>query len=234
MKIIIVVIIGILIFVFLKALNTLYVYVIRRYKKWTRKLNLIPAVEFISWLIFIFWAIDFLFKNKLYYQYLVISIVIIVVAFLAWFVVKDFIAGIVFKVQNDLHTNSNIQLGAISGVIKSQYLTHIKVETAAGQIVKIPYSRLNHEVISEISDAASNEDFKFQVQIKKIRSKKETESLLNFHILNSPWSNFNKKPVLKLFSEDESHYTFDITASTLNHKHMWLLEKSLKEQLSDI
>jgi len=231
MKIIIVVIIGILVFVFLKALNTLHVYVNRKYKKWTRKLNLIPAVEFISWLIYIFWAIDFLFKNKLYYQYLVISIVIIVVVFLAWFVVKDFIAGIVFKVQNDLQTKSNIQLGAICGVIKAQHLTHIQIETSAGQILKVPYSRLNHEIISEISDTTSNEDFKFQIQIKKTKNKKETEDLLNFHIINSPWSNFNIKPVTKLLSEDENLYTFDVTASTLNHKHMWLLEKSVKEQI---
>lgn len=233
MKILIVVLIGILVFAFLKAISTLYIYISKKYKKWTRKLNLIPAVEFISWLIFIFWAIDYLFKNKLYYQYLVISIVIIVVVFLAWFVVKDFIAGIVFKVQNDLQTNNKIQLGAINGIIKAQHLTHIKVETSAGQIVKIPYSRLNHEIISEISDSKTNEDFKFQLQIKKTRSKQETEDQLNFLIINSPWSNFNRKPIMKLVSEDETFYTFDVTASTLNHKHMWLLEKSLRELLSD-
>ncbi len=115
MKIIIVVLIGILVYVFLKVINTLYTYINKKYSKWTRKVNLIPAIELIVWLIFIFWAVDYLFKNKLYYQYLVISIVIIVVIFLAWFVIKDFIAGIVFKVQNDLQINSNIQLGKIIG-----------------------------------------------------------------------------------------------------------------------
>ena len=75
------------------------------------------------------------------------------VVFLAWFVVKDFIAGIVFKVQNDLQANNNIQFGKITGIIKSQHLTHMKVETTTGQVIKIPYSRLNQDIISEISDS---------------------------------------------------------------------------------
>jgi hypothetical protein len=231
MKIIIVVLIGILVYVILKAINTLSIYINKKYAKWTRKLNLIPAVEFISWLVFIFWAIDFLFKNKMYYQYLVISIVIIVVVFLAWFVVKDFIAGIVFKVQNDIQSNNKIQLGKITGTIKSQHLTHIKVETGTGQVVKIPYSRLNQEIISEISDATTDEEFRFQVQTKKAKSKQDTEDHIRFLIINSPWSNINKSPLIKLISEDEDFFTFEVLINTLNYKHMRQLEKSVTDQL---
>ncbi len=232
MKIIIVVLIGISVFVLLKVINTLYIYVNKKYTKWTRKFNFIPALEFITWLIFIFWAIDYLFKSKMYYQYLVISIVIIVVVFLAWFVVKDFIAGIVFKVQNDIKSDNNIQFGKISGTIKSQHLTHMKVETTSGQVVKIPYSRLNQEVISEISDSKTAEEFKFQVTTDRTLSKQDTNENIRFMVINSPWSNINKSPVIKLTSENENTYTFDIMVNALNHKHMRLIEKSVSEQFS--
>jgi small-conductance mechanosensitive channel len=161
----------------------------------------------------------------------VISIVIIVVAFLAWFIVKDFIAGIVFKVQSNLQLNNTIQVGNVSGIIKSLHPTYLKLETSTGQMVKVPYSRLNHEIISEISEAKTKEGYKFQLQIRKIKGKQETEDRLNFLIINSAWSNYNRKPILKLVSENDTHYTFEVTASTLNHKHMWLLEKSVREQL---
>lgn len=232
MKIIIVVLIGIIIYVLLKILNTVYIYINKKYTKWTRKLNFIPALEFITWLIFIFWSIDYLFKNKMYYQYLVISIVIIVVVFLAWFVVKDFIAGIVFKVQNDLQENNNIQFGKIAGTIKSQHLTHMKIETSTGQLIKIPYSRLNQEVISEISDSITYEEFKFKVTTNKTLSKQDTEENIRFLVINSPWSNFNKSPVIKLISDNENTFTFDILVNTLNNKHMRQVEKSVSEQLS--
>lgn len=232
MKILIVLIIGIAVYFLLKVITTANSYLLKKYTKWTHKLNFIPALEFITWLIFIFWAIDYLFKNKMYYQYLVISIVIIVVGFLAWFVVKDFIAGIVFKVQNDLQENNNIQFGKITGIIKSQHLTHMKVETGTGQIIKIPYSRLNQEVISEISDSTSFEEFKFKVNTNKTLSKQDTEENIRFLVINSPWSNFNKSPVIKLISDNENNYTFDILVNALNHKHMRLIEKSITEQLS--
>ena len=232
MKIIIVVLIGILVYVFLKVINTLNTYINKKYSKWTRKLNLIPAIELIVWLFFIFWAVDYLFKNKLYYQYLVISIVIIVVIFLAWFVAKDFIAGIVFKVQNDLQINSKIQLGKITGNIKSQHLTHIKVKTTSGQMVKIPYSRLNQEIISEISDSTTIEEYKFQLQVEKTRSKQETEEYIKFLIINSPWSNFNKKQIIKVIFEDETTFTFEVLVNALNNKHSRQLEKSIMEQMN--
>ncbi|MCF8368867.1 MAG: mechanosensitive ion channel [Bacteroidales bacterium] len=231
MKIIIVLLIGIAVFLLLKALNATNNYFAKQFAKWTQKINLAPAVEFIVWLIFIFWSIDFLFKNKLYYQYLVISIVIIVVIFLAWFVVKDFIAGIVFKVQNDLQFNSHIQLGKITGTIKSQHLTHLKVETSLGQVVKIPYSRLNQEVISEILDSSMVEEFKFQVQSGKGKSKQEIEDMIEFLVINSPWSSSNSSPIIKLISEKEDKFTFEVQVNTLNHKHMRQLEKSITAQL---
>lgn len=232
MKIIIVVIIGVLIYVFLKVINTLFIYINKKYTKWTRRFNLLPAIEFFIWLIYIFWAIDFLFKNKFYYQYLVISLVFILVVFLAWFVVKDFIAGIVFKAQNDLQKNNSIQLGKTSGKIKSQHATHLKVETSSGQIVKIPYSKLNQEIISEASESTTVEEFKFKINVAKNKSKQDIEEKIRFLVINSPWSNLNVSPVIKFLSDNESTFTFEVLINTLNHKHMRLIEESITDQLS--
>jgi hypothetical protein len=233
MKILIVLFIGIAVYFLLKGLNIVKRYLINQRVKWIQKFNFIPAIEFVSWLVFIYWAIEYLFQDKMFYQYLVISIVIIVVGFLAWFVVRDFIAGIIFKAQNNLQVNKMIQLGEVRGRIIAQKSTHLTIETTGGQIIKIPYSKLNQEIISEISDSTINEEFKFQFQTKKTKGKQETEEEIKYLLINSPWINFNITPILKLISEDNTFYTFEVTAGTLNHKHMWLLEKSIRKQLSD-
>ncbi len=234
MKIIIVLLIGIAVYVLLKAVNALNKYIYHKYAKWTQKFNFVPAMEFIMWLIFIFWANDFLFKNKSYYQYLVLSLIVIVVVLLAWFIARDFIAGIVLRVQNDLQTNNNIQFGNTEGRIKSQHLTHLKIVTPTGQIVKIPYTRLNQEIVSEISDSTAIEEFKFQIQAKKTMSRQDMEEKIRFLLINSPWCNFNKIPVIRLISESEDLFVFEILVNALNQKHILQLEKSIGEQLSNM
>ncbi len=233
MKIIFVVLIGILVYLFLKGLNTFYNYIKKKYSKWTGKFNIIPVIEFISWLVYLFWVNEYLFKSKSYYQYLVISLVIIILIFLSWFVAKDFIAGIVFKVQNDLQTNSNIKIGDIEGRIKSHHLTHLKIVTTSGQVIKFPYSRFNQEIVSEISDSTTVDEFKFQLQTRKTESKQKSEENIRFLVINSPWSNINKSPVIKFLSENETSFTFEVLVHALNNRHMRQIEKSITEQLSD-
>ncbi len=98
-------------------------------------------------------------------------------------------------------------------------------------MVKIPYSRLNQEIISEISDSATIEEYKFQLRVEKTRTKQETEEYIKFLILNSPWSNFNKKQIIKVISEDETTFTFEVLVNALNNKHSRQLEKSIMEQM---
>ncbi|MEZ5195514.1 MAG: mechanosensitive ion channel [Bacteroidales bacterium] len=231
MKIIVVLIIGVALFLLLKVLGLFKNYLVRKYSKWVRKFNVLPAIELITWLLYVFWANDFLFKEKSYYQYLVASLVIILVAFFAWFLVRDFIAGIIFRVQNDLPANKNIQLGSINGKIKSKHLTHLIVETTDNQMVKIPYSKLQQEVVSELSDSQGADEYKIMLTVKKNVTKAQIEEKIRILILNNPWSNFRKKPMIKLLSEDDTNYSFEIKVNTMEHKHMRLLEKSIIDQL---
>ena len=234
MKILIVLLIGIAVYLLLKVVNSLNKYINYKYKKWTQKFNFAPALELIILLIYFFWANDFLFKNKSYYQYLVLSLILAVVILLAWFIARDFIAGIVLRVQNDLQTNNNIQFGNLEGRIKSQHLTHLKIVTTTGQIVKIPYSRLNQEIISETSDSASIEEFKFKIRSKKTISRQDAEEKIRFLLINSPWSNYNKTPDIRLFSENDDFFVFEILVNVLNQKHILQLEKTIQEQISNI
>lgn len=232
MKIIIVLIIGVALFIMLRVLGILKKHLVLKYSGWTRKFNVLPAIELITWMLYIFWVSDFLFKDKFYYPYIVISLVIIIVALFAWFLAKDFFAGIIFRIQNDVLANNNIQLGSISGRVKSQHITYLTIETSNNQLVRIPYSKLQQEITSKFSEAQETDEYRFVLVVNKGLDKSEIEEKIRILIINSPWCNFRERPKIKLITEDKKTFSFEIRVNTLSQKHLQLLEKAINEQVA--
>ncbi len=188
-----------------------------------------PIFELSAALLIIFWAVDYLFSAKSYYQTIMLSLVISFLALISWFVVRDLIAGIVFRTQNNLNRGSLVQLGNIAGKLLHMYATHIIVETNEGKTIKIPYSRLTNEIISEHSEEGARDDSVLTLKVNKKASWKETESELKNILLNTPWRLLNSELKIKLLSEQDNYYEVEIFVKTRSKKH----EENLYALLAD-
>ncbi len=232
MKIIIAFLVASLVFLVLKTFSLGVKLLTNRFSRLNFILNLMVAIEFIVWLGFIFWALDFLLQRKFYYQYLVYALILIVTGFVTWFLLRDIFSGIIFRVKHNLKNNSFIRSGDISGQIISQKITYMEIKTDDGQLLRIPYSRIIHEVISELAYTGALEEHIFQLQVDSSFDKTNAESLIRTTVLNTPWSNLKEEPSIKFLKENEKGYVFEIRLFSINMKQMKFIEKALEENPS--
>ena len=229
MKIVIAFLAALLMFLALKAIRLGLKRLARLYPAWDFRADILAAIEFIIWLIFIFWASDYLFRDKFYYRYLVLALILVFIAFLSWFLISDIFAGVIFKVKHNLKTGAHIRTGDISGNIKSQHLTYLKIRTDDGQLLRVPYSSLNNKVIAEVMHTETMEEHTLQIRIDVNLNKTDAETLIREKILNTPWSNVKEEPSIRLIKEDEKGSVFEIMLFSMNQKHRKFIEMSLQE-----
>jgi len=198
------------------------------YPRWKYRTNFLAIIGFIIWLGYIFWAIDYLFRDKFYFHYLVFAVIFIVVGFLSWFLFSDIFAGIVFKLKHNLKTGTHISAGEFTGKITSQQLAYIKLKTEDGRVLRIPYSKINHAVISEMTHTEALREHTISLEISNKLSKTEAENKIRNAILNTPWSNLNEEPSIKFLAENENSFTFELMLFSTNLKHMKYIEMALE------
>jgi small-conductance mechanosensitive channel len=229
MKFVIVFLVGLLVLAFTMLISLMMKRLVIIYPRWKSRINLLTSIDFIVWITFIFWAIDQLFREQFYFHYLIFVIIFIVAGFLSWFLFSDIIAGIVFKMKHNLKTGTHISTSDYSGKITSQRLTYIMLKTEDGRVLRVPYSRINHAIISEMTQSEALREHAIRIEIKNEISKAESESLIRSVILNSPWSNLNEDPSIKFLKEDENSYFFELMLFSTSLKHMKFIEMALEK-----
>jgi len=232
MQFVVVLLLGFLIFLFMKGVRLGLRRLASLYPGWNFSFNFLTTIEFIIWIVYIFWATNHLFREKFFFSYLIYSIFIITFGLLTWFLFADVIAGVVFKAKYNLRPGMNIKTVGFSGIIKSQNITHIKLRTDEGQVVRIPYSRINHLVISEMIHAESMAEHTIHIQVQPDLSKSKAEILIRDIIINSPWSNLKEEPTIKFTKETDKGYIVDVLLFSTSLKHMKFIEIALDENPS--
>jgi small-conductance mechanosensitive channel len=103
------------------------------------------------------------------------------------------------------------------------------LKTEDGRVLRVPYSRINHAIISEMTQSEALREHAIRIEIKNEISKAESESLIRSVILNSPWSNLNEDPSIKFLKEDENSYFFELMLFSTSLKHMKFIEMALEK-----
>ncbi len=227
MKIIFVLFIILLTFIGMRIIQLIARQLIKKYAVLRKLLNLIPLVGLIIWLIILFWAVNYLFQDKSYYLVIIVSIIVILSLTIGWFLLKDIIAGIIFRIQNNYSQGEFVQFGKLSGRLNEMHLTHISIHTKDGKSIKIPYSRLSNEIISLRLETKSFESDRFIINVNKKYPKKETEDIIFALLNNSPWRVGNAVPQVKFLNEDTDGFSFEILVQVRNQKHLNNIKESL-------
>ena len=227
MKIIIVIIAAALIFLIMTIIRLGIKYLVKHKPGLNIQAKIMIVVEFLVWLIFIFKSIDFLFRGKFYFNYLVISLILIGLGFLTWFVIRDIIAGVIFRVKFNLKAGTHISAGNNSGQVMSQNLTFLKIKTNDGLILNIPYSKMISEVITEKGFRGKPEEHILQLRVDLAFGRINAEEAIRNALLRTPWSNLKEEPIIRFVKENDSGYFFEITLFSIKMKHLKHMESAL-------
>jgi hypothetical protein len=188
-----------------------------------------PLIELFAWFLFFAWAIrHFLENNRLYAFGLFIALVVII--FLVLWFSKDFIAGIIFKVNERFSVNEWVKISDYSGKIVDLGRRTIEIELETGESVFIPYTIAMKEILIKSNPAEMIISHTFSQKTSKKFSLLETIDKIKIAILSLPWSSLKKEPTIKPVAEDKSSFTFEITIYSPEKKYFHKIENSLKDE----
>ena len=227
MKIIIVILAAAIIFLVIRAIRLGINSFIRNKPGLSFPIKIAIVAEFLIWLVFIFKSADYLFREKFFYNYLVVTLILIGLGFLTWFIIRDMIAGVIFRVKYNLKAGVHINAGGKSGQIKSQNLTSLTVRTNDGLIVNLPYSKLVNDVITEKVFRGNPEEHILHLRIDLSSGRTNAEEIIRNALLCTPWSNLREEPSIRFVKENESGYFFEVTLFAVKMKHIKLIESAL-------
>lgn len=201
-----------------------------RYKLAKRVYKVLPIVELLFWMALMFWIVNFLFGDYTFYNLLVASLMFVALLFVSWYYIRNFIAGIFFRLQNKFTIGDIIQFAEITGNIKTLTSSHLVMEAKEGQVMRIPYSKLSNEIISEHTDLNTFHESKIKLKTGTSLGVEPTREAIVSSILLSPWQKLNRKPSVKFIAEEDGLFVFDVNVSTKNEKHLGYLISALKTE----
>ncbi|MBN2349605.1 MAG: mechanosensitive ion channel [Bacteroidales bacterium] len=196
--------------------------------------RMLPLIVSVTWVVIVFWSANYLFNEKSYYKLVIICMIVILSVLIGWFFIKDFIAGVIFRVQNNYAEGDHVQFGEVAGRVESLYLTHISLQTQEGRLVKVPYSRLGSEIISQKTESKTFEKNSFILKTRKTESVTSTEESIRNILMTSPWRISNTQPNIKFVGEDDLSFHYNILVQVRNQKHLDYLAEALDKRFGQL
>lgn len=192
---------------------------------------LFPVIEFVIWALFLFWVLFHLFEGEFYYPTLIISLILVLVGLISWFVVKDFMAGLIFKTENVFRVNNTIRIADNQGIIRRLGYLSLDLENENGELEKIRYSKLSGQRVVKPNPTEALKKYTFSLAYPNNIPVSKAMYAITHHILNAPWSAVSKMPVIQNAGSNEKAYHFEIAVYALNPSHADAIEMYVKKQL---
>lgn len=191
-----------------------------------------PIAELVLWIFFLIWAVHALFEGKFFYPALIISLIILLLILIGWFVIKDFIAGMIIKTGAEMKVNDIIKIADLSGkVLNLGYLSFV-IENEEGERITIPYSKISGQKIIKPNPSNILKKFKISLTLPKTDSLPVIKEKIRRIVLNAPWTSITKPPVFNMIADNGHNLKFEIAFYALSETHAAYVDEYVKKAFS--
>ena len=194
---------------------------------------LLPIIELASWLGFTIWCLRYIYEAEAYTTLIILGILIILLLAPAWFLVRDFLHGMLLKIQRKIEIDTKIEIGDLKGVIvKTDYFT-FDIKTKNGNIDTIPYNKIRSEIITK--NAANIHLEKHNISFR-IPSKHDINKLipqLKATLINVPWIPASQEPIINNIKVEVENYVVEVIVYILKKEHTEKIMEYVKMNFID-
>ncbi|HAS39081.1 MAG TPA: hypothetical protein DCS93_01315 [Microscillaceae bacterium] len=215
-----------LLFRFIKRL--VYFWIPNRQNRHLKFERLLPVIEGVVWFAWVIWGVQGVFNSKGLYTIIILLIIVIVLIAMSRFAIRDFIAGVILKLEGAFNIGERIKIRDVEGRVKELGYFGVKLENFQGEIITLPYSSVSgvKRILSKSSDKIKNHTF--TLQLPKKYAVTETIEKAKSTILNTPWASITQKPHIKLLDENGEAYTFEVIVYSLHQRYFQKLQTHLQ------
>ena len=185
--------------------------------------------ELAVWILYAAWALHSILGDSLYYQMTILLILIVIVIWVSWFVVRDFIAGLVLKLNDSFQPGQYFKLGEIEGTILSADYLQLNLHRENGVIIKIPYNKISGAIHYKGEAEDQSMQHQFELEIADKYSLQDVRSLVREAVLLSAGARFSREPRVIHKGTEDKKQKYEVTISALSPDYNKLIESNVKE-----
>lgn len=189
--------------------------------------------ELFFWLIYTVFVIQQLSNSNQMYALGLFLLLMLAGFWVFWYYIKNYIGGGAFRLNHQFEINDTVQIGEYQGKIVGTGNYRLELESESGEIIYIPYSRLNDEVIVKLQpgEMVLSHSFTMSTPADKTTTQKMDE--IRFAVLSLPYASLKKTPQIKLFHEDANQYVFELIVYTLEKEYFYKIEQEIRKKFED-
>ena len=193
-----------------------------------RHKNYFILFEILVWLVFGVWTLKVTFSGTNYYPFLVLAILTILLLLTGWFILKDFIAGLVLKLSDNYQDGQFFRLGNIEGHIAQINYLHLNLKQENDEIIKIPFSKILGSIHHKSSIDDKTKQYKVKLSVQKKESLDTTRDNIRKTIMLSAGVNIKREPLITVVESSSNEWVFEITYFIMDEQYCELIENNLR------
>lgn len=168
-----------------------------------------PIIRSATWLVFVIYV-----SYLLITPHPVIGLSVLAILLMAfWRFIKDFVSGLVFRIQDNYRIDQRVQLKNAIGVIVDLKTTLVELESDDGERIMIPYSEFANQSIRKPSIQEQLKQFSIEIKGTEV----EDIHQLSQTVLSCPWIIADKNPRVTYVQEND---VYRISGHTLDLKYL--------------
>jgi len=184
----------------------------------------------VFFLILLLWVIYLLFSHQQKYILYFYAATAGILIFGGWFIIRDIIAGIVLRAEENIVIGDCIQFNAFSGRIQKLGLRCLELKKDEEAQVIIPYSTIAKTIVTRLTPSEMTDPYAFTLNVAKGSEPPVVKDKIRQSILRSIWISLKKEPQIQLLKEHEDAFTFQVTVYPIIPEYGLKIENALKKE----
>jgi small-conductance mechanosensitive channel len=150
----------------------------------------------------------------------------------AWFAIRDIIAGVVLRAEHDLSPGSLIRADDAVGRVHRAGPRSVAIETADGQRVRVPWSRLGSRPLSVTRPRESGGALHFTVTLPRRSGSRDDIARIRAAALHAFFASARREPHIRLAGEDDRSRIYEVTIHAADPAFLPAIEEAVSAHLA--
>jgi len=187
--------------------------------------------ELAIWMLYGAWGLRIVLGDSLYYELTILLILLVIFIWISWFVVRDFIAGLVLKLNNSFQHGQYFKLGEIEGTIIFADHLQLNLQQENGVVVKIPYNKISGAIYARGDHEDQSMKYRFEVEADINAAEEDLRNRIRSAIFQTTGTRTNTEPRIILKGIENKKQRYEVQVAVLDPVYNKLIEENVKESL---
>lgn len=191
-------------------------------------LRIVPLFELLLWSFVIYLFITEVYSNFLFeHNHIAIIYLVAFLLLVGWYVIRDFVCGVVLRSENGFEIGSIIISDTVKGEISRTGNRSLTIINGQGESLKIPYSLLIGSSIIRPSSNRNRKEFKFEYKTESTIGADRLRSIIYQKLIESPWVIYPESASVELKRDGENKYIVYVKFNSVNSQTALKVEEEL-------